>query len=274
MSAGSPASSRTELALVVSRHNDQTRRNLEARSQPRGRSERWLPALLLLFVGSGCAALIYEVVWFQLLQLSIGSSAVSLGVLLGIFMGGMCLGSLLLPRYLEPRQPSAARLRAPRARASACAALIVLFARAASRQRCTPRSPAPGRRSLVLRALVAGDLPASADAADGRDAAGHRALGRDDAAGRVVARLLLRRQPRRRGGRQPARRLLPAARLRHADAPPSWPWRSTSSWRCWRLGVAAAHAAHRHHATARRAGGAARADKRHGWCTSRSRCPG
>ena len=47
---------------------------------------RFLPALLLLFVGSGCAALIYEVVWFQLLQLVIGSSAVSMGVLLGTFM--------------------------------------------------------------------------------------------------------------------------------------------------------------------------------------------
>jgi spermidine synthase len=65
-------------------------------------AQAWLPALLVLFVGSGCAALIYEVVWFQLLQLSIGSSAVSLGVLLGIFMGGMCLGSLLLPKYLKP----------------------------------------------------------------------------------------------------------------------------------------------------------------------------
>src|SRR5688500_10042809 len=65
-------------------------------------ASRWLPALLFLFIGSGCAALIYEVVWFQLLQLSIGSSAVSLGVLLGIFMGGMCLGSLLLPRYINP----------------------------------------------------------------------------------------------------------------------------------------------------------------------------
>lgn len=64
---------------------------------------RWLPALLVLFVGSGCAALIYEVVWFQLLQLSVGSSAVSLGILLGIFMGGMCLGSLLLPRYVSAR---------------------------------------------------------------------------------------------------------------------------------------------------------------------------
>jgi spermidine synthase len=62
---------------------------------------RFLPVLLLLFVGSGCAALIYEVVWFQLLQLVIGSSAVSMGVLLGTFMGGMCLGSFLLPRYVR-----------------------------------------------------------------------------------------------------------------------------------------------------------------------------
>src|SRR5215213_8962736 len=64
-------------------------------------ARRYLPALLLLFVGSGCAALIYEVVWFQLLQLTIGSSAVSLGVLLGTFMGGMCLGSVLLPRRIS-----------------------------------------------------------------------------------------------------------------------------------------------------------------------------
>lgn len=44
----------------------------------------------------------YEVVWFQLLELVIGSSAVSLGVLLGTFMGGMCLGSLLYAR-IAPR---------------------------------------------------------------------------------------------------------------------------------------------------------------------------
>src|SRR5947209_6911941 len=62
-----------------------------------------MPLLLLLFIGSGCAALIYEIVWFQLLQLVIGSSVVSLGVLLGTFMGGMCLGSLLLPRVVSSR---------------------------------------------------------------------------------------------------------------------------------------------------------------------------
>jgi spermidine synthase len=63
---------------------------------------RILPRLLLLFFGSGCAALIYEIVWLQLLELIIGSSGVSLGVLLGVFMGGMCLGSLLLPRLIPP----------------------------------------------------------------------------------------------------------------------------------------------------------------------------
>jgi len=67
-------------------------------------TQRFLPLLLLLFVGSGCAALIYEIVWFQLIQLVIGSSAVSLGVLLGTFMGGMCLGSLLLPRFVSTDQ--------------------------------------------------------------------------------------------------------------------------------------------------------------------------
>lgn len=65
-------------------------------------TQRFLPLLLLLFVGSGCSALIYEIVWFQLIELVIGSSAVSLGVLLGTFMGGMCLGSLLLPKYVKP----------------------------------------------------------------------------------------------------------------------------------------------------------------------------
>src|ERR1700683_4932169 len=78
----------------------------EPKTGPEGRSDvshRFLPVLLLLFVGSGCAALIYEVVWLQLLQLVVGSSAISMGVLLGTFMGGMCLGSFLLPRFVDPK---------------------------------------------------------------------------------------------------------------------------------------------------------------------------
>src|SRR5882672_203305 len=64
----------------------------------------YLPLLLTLFIGSGCAALIYEIIWFQLLQLVVGSSAISLGVLLGTFMGGMCLGSLALSFFVPARQ--------------------------------------------------------------------------------------------------------------------------------------------------------------------------
>jgi spermidine synthase len=56
--------------------------------------------ILVLLAGSGCAALIYEVVWFQQLQLVIGSSAVSLGLLLATYMGGLFLGSVALPRLI------------------------------------------------------------------------------------------------------------------------------------------------------------------------------
>src|SRR4029453_1650604 len=66
-------------------------------------SRRFLPLLVLLFAGSGCSALIYEIVWYQLLQLVIGSSAISLGVLLATFMGGLCFGSLWLPRIAVAR---------------------------------------------------------------------------------------------------------------------------------------------------------------------------
>jgi spermidine synthase len=66
-------------------------------------SRRFLPVLLLLFVGSGCAALVYEVVWFQLLQLVIGSSTLSLSVLLSTYMGGLCVGSLLFARVIPAR---------------------------------------------------------------------------------------------------------------------------------------------------------------------------
>ena len=55
--------------------------------------------LLLLFGASGCSALIYEVAWYQFLQLAIGSTSVSLGILLATFMGGLCIGSLVLPRW-------------------------------------------------------------------------------------------------------------------------------------------------------------------------------
>jgi spermidine synthase len=116
-------------------------------------AQRWLPALLLLFVGSGCAALIYEVVWFQLLQLSIGSSAVSLGVLLGVYMGGMCLGSLLLPKYLNARHHPL-RVYALLELGIGLFGIIVLFA-VPIVGRVYTSIAGTGQVSLVLRAVAA-----------------------------------------------------------------------------------------------------------------------
>ena len=59
--------------------------------------------LLVLFFASGCAALIYETVWFYLVQLVVGASSYSVAVLLCAFMGGMALGSWLLPRLVPAR---------------------------------------------------------------------------------------------------------------------------------------------------------------------------
>ena len=61
--------------------------------------------LQVLFVASGCAALIYEMVWFHLVQLVVGASAISVAVLLCSFMGGMALGSWLIPRNASAVHP-------------------------------------------------------------------------------------------------------------------------------------------------------------------------
>ncbi len=41
---------------------------------------QFLPFIVILFIGSGCAALIYEVIWLQMLQLVVGLTSLSLGV--------------------------------------------------------------------------------------------------------------------------------------------------------------------------------------------------
>ncbi len=89
-------------------------------------ASRYLPLLLVLFVGSGCAALMYEIVWYQIIQLVIGSSAISMGVLLGTFMGGMFLGSLFLPRFI-PAGMHPLRVYAYLELGIAVCALVVLY---------------------------------------------------------------------------------------------------------------------------------------------------
>ena len=51
-------------------------------------ARRYLPHLILLFIGSGCAALIYEIVWFQILELVIGSSSIRVGRVVEYVHGG------------------------------------------------------------------------------------------------------------------------------------------------------------------------------------------
>jgi spermidine synthase len=113
----------------------------------------FLPILLLLFIGSGCAALIYEIVWFQLLQLAIGSSAVSLGVLLGTYMGGMCLGSLALSRFVSSRQHPL-RVYAKLEIGIAVFAILVLFA-IPYLDRLYAAVATHGMQGIFLRALFA-----------------------------------------------------------------------------------------------------------------------
>lgn len=64
------------------------------------RSFRWW-FLCLILVLSGAAGLIYEVVWFQLLHLTIGAGSQSMGILLACYMGGLFLGSLACARFVS-----------------------------------------------------------------------------------------------------------------------------------------------------------------------------
>ncbi len=67
-----------------------------------GDSRHFFIWLLSISPDGGCAAFIYEIVWFQLLQLVIGSSTpYRWALLLAAYMGGLCLGSAALPRLVS-----------------------------------------------------------------------------------------------------------------------------------------------------------------------------
>ena len=67
------------------------------------RSNRALVVLLLFFLGSGCSALIYEVIWYELLRQVVGASSISMAIVLTSFMGGLFLGSWGFSRLITPR---------------------------------------------------------------------------------------------------------------------------------------------------------------------------
>lgn len=110
-------------------------------------------ALIALLGASGCAALIYQVVWFQLLGVVLGASAVSVGILLATFMGGMSLGSGLCARFAR-RRHHALRVLACLEVAIAVLGLAVLFALPAlgGIYAAVAGTGTPG---LLLRGLVA-----------------------------------------------------------------------------------------------------------------------
>jgi spermidine synthase len=59
--------------------------------------------LYFIFALSGAAGLIYEVVWFQLLRLTIGVNSGSIGITLACFMGGLFIGSFGYARWVPVR---------------------------------------------------------------------------------------------------------------------------------------------------------------------------
>ena len=64
------------------------------------------PGLLLILFGlSGMAALIYEIVWYQMLQLALGAIAISMAALLASYMGGLSLGAWAFARIKTSTHP-------------------------------------------------------------------------------------------------------------------------------------------------------------------------
>ena len=108
--------------------------------------------LLVLFFASGCAALIYETVWFYLVQLVVGASSISVAVLLCAFMGGMALGSWLLPR-LTPKGAHPFRVVAALEAGIAILGLAIPLALPYIQQVYLTLAE-PGAGSITLRAIV------------------------------------------------------------------------------------------------------------------------
>ena len=110
-------------------------------------------ALLGLFVGSGCSALIYEIVWLQQLGLVLGATSVSLAILLTSFMGGMCLGSLALPQLVSAARHPLRVYAALELLIGICGVAILWAMPFVSRVYCS--FALPGSGDLLARAVVA-----------------------------------------------------------------------------------------------------------------------
>jgi spermidine synthase len=69
------------------------------KSQPASPPSRPPAPVLFLFLLSGFAGLLYEIVWMKLLILVIGNTIYSVTAVLAAFMGGLALGSMLAGRF-------------------------------------------------------------------------------------------------------------------------------------------------------------------------------
>ncbi len=86
--------------------------------------------VVLLVLGSGFCALVYQVTWLRMFRLVFGASTAASAAVLAIFMGGLGVGSLLLGRRADSwRRPLAAygRLEAGIALSAALSPLLLLL---------------------------------------------------------------------------------------------------------------------------------------------------
>jgi spermidine synthase len=75
---------------------------ISSTSPPAHRTPAWLlPLLVLLFFGSGTAALIYQVMWLRLLGLVFGVTVYAASTVLASFMAGLAIGSYLAGRVAD-----------------------------------------------------------------------------------------------------------------------------------------------------------------------------
>jgi spermidine synthase len=108
--------------------------------------------LLVLFFASGCAALIYETVWFYLVQLIVGASSLSVAVILSSFMGGMALGSWLVPKVTPARMHPLRVVAILEAGIALLGAMIPLALPYIQQAYMTMAEP--GANAIALRAVV------------------------------------------------------------------------------------------------------------------------
>ena len=176
-------------------------------------SSPFLPVLLILFFGSGCAALIYEVVWYQMLELAIGSTTISVGVLLAAFMGGLCIGSIGLPRLRTQMHPL--RMYALIEIGIAAFGLLVWLG-VPLIDRMYIAANGVGLPNMLLRALVAAICLLPPTALMGASLARGGPMDRIHAQRRFLVGIALRHQHHRRGVRSIASGILPAADVRRS----------------------------------------------------------